>query len=165
MSENDFVTSTSSNGGEPRNKISSKKCFQEAWFEEFPSWKKWVVRLKYETKFYCTICDRTMECGKAQILRHESTSGHQQKEQVSDKLTSYGILCKSNSSNLTSHVSNVDYFAADQQFRGSGIEDSKISFKAASEKRKVLEAEIKITTFFLEHNLSFAETFLSSRNS
>ena len=55
-----------------------------------------------------------MECGKAQILRHESTSGHQQKEQVSDKLTSYGILCKRNSSNLTNHVSNVDYFAADQ---------------------------------------------------
>ena len=33
-----------------------------------------------------------MECGMSQILRHESNSGHQQKEQVSDKLTSYGIL-------------------------------------------------------------------------
>ena len=155
-SENNFVTSTSSKKGEPRNKISRTKCFQEAWFEEFPSWKQWVVRLEDETKFYCTICDKKMECVKAQILRHESSSGHQQKEQVSEKLTSYGILFKSNSSNLTSLVLNVDYFAADQQFIGSDIEDSEISFETAAQKRKVVEAEIKITTFFLEHNLSFA---------
>ena len=100
------------------HKICRSKCFQRAWFEEFPSWKKRVLRLEDETKFYCTICVKTMECSKAQIWRHESTLGHQQKEHVSNKLTSYGILCKSNSSNLTSHVSNVDYFAADQQFRG-----------------------------------------------
>ena len=55
MSENNFVASTSSNQEEPRNKISRKKCFREAWFEEFPSWKDWVVRLEDETKFYCTI--------------------------------------------------------------------------------------------------------------
>ena len=55
MSENNFVASTSSNQEEPRNKISRNKCFQEAWFEEFPSWKDWVVRLENETKFYCTI--------------------------------------------------------------------------------------------------------------
>ena len=51
MRENNFVPSTSSNREEPRNKISRKKCFQEAWFEEFPSWKDWVVRLEDEKNF------------------------------------------------------------------------------------------------------------------
>ena len=51
--------------------MSRSKCFQETWFEEFPLWKKLVVRLKDETTFLCTICDKTMKYGKAQILIHK----------------------------------------------------------------------------------------------
>ena len=99
-----------------------------------------------------------MECGKSQIVKHESTVGHQEKVELSDKLTSYGILCKSNSSNPAAHFSSATFLATDNEIPDVDVEDVE-DFQDDSEpaffKKKVQEAEIKITTFFLEHNLAF----------
>ena len=56
-----------------------------------------------------------MECGKSQILKHESTVNHQEKVEISEKLTSYGIWSQINSSNLAAQLSSVDFLAADEQ--------------------------------------------------
>ena len=78
------------------------------------------------------------------------------KVELSDKLTSYGILSNSNSSNLASHSSRVAFLTGNEQNADLDVEDIGVDTKPAAFKKKVQEAEIKITTFFLEHNLPFS---------
>ena len=75
------------------------------------------------------------------------------KAQLSDILTAYGILCKSNSSNLTTQFSNDGFIATDEKNADVDLEND---FKSDAFKKKVQEAEIQISTFFLEHNLPFS---------
>ena len=78
------------------------------------------------------------------------------KGEISDKLTSYGILCNSNSSNLASHSSRVTFLTANEQNADLNVEDVRVDTKPAAFKKKVQEAEIKITTIFLQHSLPFS---------
>ena len=57
----DLIDSASGSIEELLKKISKRmKNFQESWFQEFPSWREWVVKLEDETKFHCKICNKTM---------------------------------------------------------------------------------------------------------
>ena len=76
--------------------------------------------------------------------------------EVSYRSNSYGILCNSNSSNLASHASRVAFLTGNEQNAALDVEDVGVDTEPAAFKKKVQEAEIKITTFFLEHNLPFS---------
>ena len=79
MSNRDSNNCTGSNANiSPEKKVSKRRSrnFQEAFLDEFPLWREWVVRLEDISKFYCRICDKTLECGTSQILNHEITAGH-----------------------------------------------------------------------------------------
>ena len=71
-------------------------------------------------------------------------------------MTSYGILYDSNSSSPASHSSRVAFLIGNEQKADLDVEDVGVDSKPAAFKKKVQEAEINITTFFLEHNLTFS---------
>ena len=79
MSNRDYNYCTGSNENISSGKKVCKRRsrnFQEAWFDESPLRREWVVRLEDISKFHCKICDKTLECGRSQILNHKSTKDH-----------------------------------------------------------------------------------------
>ena len=67
MSNRDSNNCTGSNENlSPGKNVCKRKSrnFQEAWFDEFPLWREWVVRLEELYNFYCKICDKKLECGR-----------------------------------------------------------------------------------------------------
>ena len=111
--------------------------FQGACFDEFPLWREWVVRIEYISKCYCKIFDKTMERGRSQIVNHESTAVYRKKVKLSDKLTSYGIACNSNSSNLASHSSRIAFLTANEENADLDAEDVGVDTKPAAFQKKV----------------------------
>ena len=82
--------------------MTNAKNFQLGWFEEFPSWREWVVTLADETRFHCKICNKTLLCGKSEIEKHEASLSHRKKQEFSNKLECYGLVSE-NCSNVTAN--------------------------------------------------------------
>ncbi|XP_033221211.1 uncharacterized protein LOC117175611 [Belonocnema kinseyi] len=119
-------SSSGSNEGEPAKKIpKSSKSFQMTWFDEFSSRREWVVPLADETKFQCKICKNRCYVENRKFK---------------------------NSSNVTANSFDVDSLAA-SSFNTDFSESESPQF--GTFKQKVPEAEIRITAFFMEHNLPF----------
>ena len=142
-----------SNEGQPARKIrKTKKNFQETWFEEFPSWREWVVTLSGKTHFHCKVCNKILLCGKSEIQKHEASLSHKNKKRLSDKLQKYGIVYE-HSCNSTADSFSVDSLSGSSS--STNFSESKNS-EILPFKQKVQEAENRITAFFVEHNLPFA---------
>lgn len=100
-----------------------------------------MIKVEDDSKFYCKYCDKALACGRSQIIDHEATAKHQRSREVFEKVTSYGLNV-----NYSSHlIAN----SCDAVASTSSMPDT-FTFT-----EKVQEAEIRITTFFLEHNISF----------
>lgn len=136
-----------------RKRRKSVKSFQEEWFDEFPSWKEWVIRIKNNTQFYCKYCDKTLSCGKKEIRKHEETIKHIKKREISIKMLRYGCIINS--------VSNVPIFyqqnnILDVTTKHENEDECTVEAKGPTFKEKVRDAEHKITQLFLDNDIPFS---------
>ena len=83
---------------------------------------------------------------------HEATVVYQKNQSFSDKMAGYGLARESSELNPAAH-SAIDSFVKNDF--GVGFSDS-TNPESCTFKEQVQEAEIRIATFFLEHNISFA---------
>ena len=93
-----------------------------------------------------------MLCGKLEIQNHEATVVHQKNQSFSNKMAEYGLARESSEFNPADY-SAMDTFA--ENYSGVGFSNS-TNPESCTFKEKVQEAEIRIATFFLEHNIFFA---------
>ncbi|XP_066582847.1 uncharacterized protein [Prorops nasuta] len=112
-----------------KEKSSNRKAkkFQLQWYDDYPSWKIWVKRVPNDDyKYFCVACNKSYACGRSQILRHSESLNHLMKMKEIDT-------------------------AEDEDLTNPGTSrDEQLDF---SDKVKV--AEIKLATFFVEHNIPF----------
>ncbi|XP_066587622.1 protein FAM200A-like [Prorops nasuta] len=62
---------------ELKEKKSSSKKFQIDWYDEYPSWENWVLRVTgRDDLFVCLACEKMYSCGVSQIKRHAGQKNH-----------------------------------------------------------------------------------------
>ncbi|XP_043473060.1 uncharacterized protein LOC122505475 [Leptopilina heterotoma] len=141
-----------------RKKRKSVKSFQQEWFDEFPSWKEWVIRIKNDSQFYCKYCDKTLSCGRKEIRKHEETIKHIKKKEISIKMLRYGCIID-NVSNLSNNNIGILYQKnniLDIKIKNENDDDCTIETKGLTFKEKVRDAEHKITQLFLDNDIPFS---------
>ncbi|XP_066583071.1 protein FAM200A-like [Prorops nasuta] len=132
-SENSPVSKKTRMSSNPQKRKSShKKKFQYHWYDLNPSWMKWAKPIPDDSsKFHCLICDKVLNCGYSEIQKHESSSIHVQNAvQFSNR-----HIPQSSSSS-----SNSAEFSKEKEF--DFLE-------------RVNIAEIRLSTFFVEHNIPY----------
>ena len=152
--------SSGSNECQPARKImKNAKNFQLGWFEEFPSWREWVVTLADERRFHCKICNKTLLCGKSEIEKHEASLSHRKKQEFSNKQECYGLVSE-NSCNVTANSYSVDSCVASSSasdFTNSTIPES-VTFKQ-KQNNDILFLISEIRSLFLSSRASGMEIF------
>ena len=93
-----------------------------------------------------------MLCGKSEIQNHEATVVHQKNQSFSDKMAGYELARESSEFNPAAH-SAMDSFAENDSCVGFS---NSTNPESCTFKEKIQEAEIRIATLFLEHNIFFA---------
>ncbi|XP_066585186.1 uncharacterized protein [Prorops nasuta] len=112
-----------------KEKSSNRKAkkFQLQWYDDYPSWKIWVKRVPNDDyKYFCVACNKSYACGRSQLLRHSESLNHLMK------------------------MKEIDTAEDEDLTNPSTSRDEQLDF---SDKVKV--AEIKLATFFVEHNIPF----------
>ncbi|XP_066599919.1 protein FAM200A-like [Prorops nasuta] len=109
-----------------------KKKFQYQWYDSNPSWRKWVQPVpENESKFHCLICKKSLDCGHSEIGKHENSSIH--------KRNAENFECR-NLPGTSTTFSDVE-------------KEVNIDFND-----RVKAAEIRLATFFVEHNIPYVSS-------
>ncbi|XP_051161345.1 uncharacterized protein LOC127281607 [Leptopilina boulardi] len=142
-----------------RGKRRGGKNFQQEWFDEFPLWKEWVIRLANDSQFHCKYCDKTMLCGRKEILNHEKTVKHIKKREISEKMIRYGCIVNT-IKNVTgllpmNNSCIVTTSPPPTSTIGTTTDDLIDLNTGLTFRQKVHEAENKITEFFLANDIPF----------
>ncbi|XP_066590784.1 zinc finger MYM-type protein 6-like [Prorops nasuta] len=107
--------------------ISRRKRFQPQWFDENPSWKIWLRSVPNDNyKFFCVACKKYYESGKAKVIQHANSEIHKVK------------------------IKELDIVEDEEMIYPGASKEGHLDFND-----KVKVAEIKLATFFVEHNIPF----------
>ncbi|XP_066592981.1 protein FAM200A-like [Prorops nasuta] len=115
-------------------KPTNKKIFQHHWYDKHPSWRKWLKEITEDKyKCYCLFCEKSLCSGYSEIQKHESSVLHQRN---TDKFVTVGDrgLPQASTSSYSEARKKPDF-----EFRD-----------------RVKIAEIRIATFFVEHNIPYS---------
>ncbi|XP_066585180.1 protein FAM200A-like [Prorops nasuta] len=113
-----------------RKKAKKIKTFRYQWMDMNPSWRTWVKPVPHDaSKYFCLLCNKAMNCGYSEISRHESSDLHQRNADKQCVMTT-----GSGSEASTCYAQMPDFDFAD----------------------RVKLAEIRIATFFVEHNIAYS---------
>ncbi|XP_066585523.1 SCAN domain-containing protein 3-like [Prorops nasuta] len=105
------------------------KKFKYEWFDDHPEWRVWLQEVPNDAdKVFCVACNKTLASGKWQVDRHSKAQNHVE-----------------NMKKL--NISEVRDFT----IPSTSSAEEKLSFND-----RVKVAEIKLATFFVEHNIPFS---------
>ncbi|XP_011863273.1 PREDICTED: uncharacterized protein LOC105559526 [Vollenhovia emeryi] len=126
-----------------RSKTSSKR-FQYQWFDDNPSWRRWVTVIPDDpSKFFCRACKSVLTCGLSEMKRHELRENHiKNMKCLNDGIRTTQVISKISSAD-TNNLNELE------------VTRSLLSAEDFNFNDRVKVAEIKLATFFMEKNISF----------
>ncbi|KYM96048.1 hypothetical protein ALC62_13298 [Cyphomyrmex costatus] len=114
-----------STSGEERKKKRSKK-FQHKWLG-LDNFKDWLTSHDDDTKAFCSVCDKVLASGKADLLRHQKSQ---------------------------KHLSNIAK-SRNENSENTSVLLTAINSKFEDHAKKVKITEIRMSAFFATHNIAF----------
>lgn len=121
----DHSQPSTSSGIEEKKRNSKMKVFQSSWLS-IDIFKDWLTPHENNEKALCTACNKVLLCGKSDLIKHSKTKLHVKNINESRNVASSALLPK-----LNCNIKNEDHV------------------------KKVKTAEIKLATFYAEHNIAF----------